>query len=103
MLQLDTNLERLQELVEEHTEELTANPPLLICTKSPESLEVQKYLTQHGIMVRIAHEQTNLPPLLIGRLGLFLGLFRIKGFVQMEENGFNKYVNALLKSTEDRR
>lgn len=71
---------------------------LLIRNHSAASSEAQAYLAEQRVMVRVVvlDDPAEDLPVLVTGLGRFVGLERIKQYVLLEKNGFNRYASSLL-------
>lgn len=73
---------------------------LLIRNHSTASSKAQEYLAEQHVEVRVVvvdDPAVDLPVLVTG-LGRFVGIERIKQYVLLEKNGFNKYASSLLSA-----
>jgi hypothetical protein len=74
-------------------------PHLLMVDGSQEAADAEKLLRQEGITFRTTRVEAEggLGPTLATDLGIFNGIHRIRGFIEMEKNGFNLYARDRLK------
>jgi hypothetical protein len=73
---------------------------ILIRNHSAASSEAEEYLAEQHVKVRVVvvDDPAVTLPVLVTGLGRFVGLERIKQYVQLEKNGFNKYASSLLSA-----